>query len=383
MKLLLYFSVCAVVLVAVLICRSPAHAADEIIRVDEYRLQSGHQSLTPWVRPPVEHPEGNLPNRARRELGKMLFFDPRLSRSGSLSCAGCHNPMFGWTDGLPTARGDHGQKLARATPSVRNSGYEYLHMWDGRIESLEAQALEPLKSGEEMAMPLATLVQWLKSTAGYRAAFARAYPEEAISAVTLSKALGVFQRSIVSPATPFDRWVAGDAAALSAEQVRGFAVFLDSRQGNCVSCHAPPHFSDMGFHNIGVEDKLGQAKDEGRFSQVPIALMRGAFKTPVLRDVGSTAPYFHDGSALTLQAVIDHYEGHHMTRENLSPTLKVIDLDRRQERELLSFLAALNSPTQAVELPYLPQSSDPIPWRSWSNTPVASPANPNHRTQNK
>lgn len=136
------------------------------------------------------------------------------------------------------------------------------------------------------------MLDWLRDTPGHQAAFSRAYPDEALSSATLSKALGVFQRSIVSQTTPFDRWVAGDDAALSAQQVRGFAVFLDSQQGNCVSCHSPPHFSDMGFHNIGVVDPLSQSVDEGRYAQIPLASMRGAFKTPALRDVGSTAPLF-------------------------------------------------------------------------------------------
>src|SRR5688572_17709107 len=167
-------------------------------------------------------PAGNEPTKERVELGKMLFFDPRLSADGNLSCAGCHSPMFGWSDGLPTAKGAKSKVLGRATPTVVNSAYNSIQMWDGRKSSLEDQAMGPMESMDEMAMDLKALFAWLGKSPAYRADFAKAYPGEAIDHKTVSKALASFERTVVSSDSPFDRWLRGDAKAMTPQQVRGF-----------------------------------------------------------------------------------------------------------------------------------------------------------------
>src|SRR5262249_44778575 len=154
----------------------------------------------------------------RTELGKMLFFDPRLSSQGNLSCAGCHNPVLGWSDGLATAKGLKSKVLGRATPTITNTAYNAIQMWDGRKSTLEHQATGPMESPDEMASDLQAVFKWLNESPGYQAAFAKAYPGEPIGAGTLSKAIASFERTVTSTNSPFDRWVRGDAQAMTAQQ---------------------------------------------------------------------------------------------------------------------------------------------------------------------
>lgn len=156
-------------------------------------LQAGHPSLAKWrlaAEPPS--PDNNAPTADRVALGKMLFFDPRLSRDGNMSCATCHNPMFGWSDGLPVARGFRSEALARATPTVVNTGYNSIQMWDGRKATLEDQAMGPMEATQEMNMNLPVLFKWLNENGAYREAFKKAYPGEAIDSGTLSRAIAAY-----------------------------------------------------------------------------------------------------------------------------------------------------------------------------------------------
>lgn len=336
-------------------------------------LEAGHPSLADWALPATPpHPADNAPTPARVELGKKLFFDPRLSGDGNMSCGTCHNPLFGWSDGLPTAKGVKSQVLARATPTVINTAYNSIQMWDGRKASLEDQAMGPMMTNVEMNMDLERLFTWLSSNAEYRTAFAQAYPGQPVDADTLARAIASFERTVVSNDTPFDRWVKGDAQAMTSAQVRGFAVFVDENKGNCAVCHAGANFTDNGFHNIGLKSFSDAEPDLGRFGQKPIRLMRGAFKTPTLRELARTAPYFHDGSALTLDEVIRHYESGGEARENLSPNMKRLNLSAAERADLLAFLQALNSaPTQLV-LPTLPPEASPVLLRPVEGNPVAN-----------
>ncbi|MEQ8232164.1 MAG: cytochrome c peroxidase [Gammaproteobacteria bacterium] len=329
--------------------------------VDGYVLEAGHASLQPWLladAPP--HPADNAPSAARVELGKMLFFDPRLSGDGNMSCATCHNPLLGWSDGLPTAKGVKSRVLDRATPTIVNAAYNAIQMWDGRAASLEDQALGPMEANVEMNMDLPRLYAWLRSDAVYRAAFEHAYPDEEIGASTVARAIASFERTVVSKESPFDRWVRGDADAMTPQQVRGFAVFVDPAKGNCAVCHAAPNFTDDGFHNVGLASYGVEQPDLGRYAQKPLGLMKGAFKTPTLRDVAHTAPYFHDGSALTLEDVVAHYERGGEVRENLSPNMQDIALSAAERADLVAFLHALSSPPAPVVLPTLPTRPSPI-----------------------
>jgi cytochrome c peroxidase len=318
----------------------------------DYVFQAGDPSLGAFVLGAVPYPQGNAPNAARVELGHTLFFDPRLSGDGNMSCASCHNPALGWSDGLPTARGVKSTVLGRASPTVFNTGYNSIQMWDGRKKSLEDQAMGPMQANVEMNMDIAKLFQWIGSSAGYKALFARAYPGEPINEDTLSKAIASFERTVVSRNAPFDRWVKGDAAALSARQVEGFKVFVG--KGNCVACHSGANFTDNGFHNLGLASWGVAEPDMGRYAQKPVPAMRGAFKTPTVREVARTAPYFHDGSAKTLMEVVNYYDRGGDVKTNLSPNIRPLGLSLAEKQALVAFLESLSSPYQTVAVPELP-----------------------------
>lgn len=336
----------------------PVARATTVIDTDGHTitLTAGHASLQKWKLPASPpHPEDNAPTPARVELGKALFFDQRLSGDGSMSCATCHSPMLGWSDGLPTARGIRNLTLERASPTVVNVAYNTIHMWDGRKRSLEDQALGPMESAAEMNTDVRRLVTWLGGNDGYRRLFAAAYPGQPIDTGTLSKAIASFERTIVSNSSPFDQWVAGKADALTSDQVKGFALFIDPRKGNCSACHSGANFTDNGFHNLGLPSWGKDNPDMGRYAQRPVAALKGAFKTPTVRESAHSAPYFHDGSARTLVDLVDFYAKGGVVKTNLSTNMKQLDLDADERRQLVSFMEALSSPRQPFVLPELPR----------------------------
>lgn len=317
-------------------------------------FKAGHKSLAPWKLGDVPYPEGNKPNPARVELGKMLFFDPRLSRDGNMSCATCHSPLFGWSDGLPTAKGFKSQVLGRASPVVTNTAYNSIQMWDGRKKSLEDQAMGPMLSNAEMNMDIPLLMKWLNANTEYKAAFDKAYPGEKIDETTVAKAIASFERTVISNNSPFDRWLKGKKKAMTKQQVNGFKIFVDPNKGNCDVCHSGANFTDNGFHNIGLASFGDKNPDLGRYSERPLRLMKGAFKTPTLRDISYSAPYFHDGSAATLEDVVEHYAKGGVVKTNLSPNMKALNLTTQEKQDLVEFLKALNSPQENFTLPILP-----------------------------
>jgi cytochrome c peroxidase len=300
------------------------------------------------------YPVQNKPTPERIALGKMLFFDPRLSRDRNMACASCHNPMFGWSDGLPTGRGFQGQLLDRASPTVVNAAYNTIQMWDGRKKDLEDQAMGPLEAAPEMNTDLESFFKWMNGNEAYKAAFAKAYPGEPVGPEAFRKAVASYERTIVSRNSPFDRWVAGDVKAMSKQQLRGMAIFMDKAKGNCATCHAAPNFTDNGFHNLGLASFGKDNPDMGRFVHKPVAVNKGAFKTPGLRDVERTAPYFHDGSAKTLLDVVEHYDRGGDVKTNLSPNMKPLGLTQRDKEDLVAFMKALSSPPLKVTFPSLP-----------------------------
>ena len=307
-----------------------------------------------WLLGDPPQPADNLTTPARVELGKALFFDPRISGNGTVSCASCHNPSLGWSDGLRTGVGINGSVLGRATPTVVNTAYNTQFMWDGRKKSLEDQALGPMKTAEEMKTDFAAALAMLNGLPGYRAMFQAAYPSEGVSEETVAKAIAAFERTVVSKDSRFDRWVAGDRGAISAQEYRGYKLFMDSGKTNCAACHKPPNFTDNGFHNIGIAHPAGQ-DDPGRFKIRAAAVLKGAFKTPTLRDIELTAPYFHNGAAKTLEDVVEHYARGGVDRSNVSPDVRALDLNAQEKAELVAFMRTLTSPIQTASLPALPQ----------------------------
>ena len=318
-------------------------------------FEAGHESLQVFLLPVApSFPLGNYPNRERIALGKMLFFDTRLSGDGNMSCATCHNPLYGWSDSLPTAKGFHRKVLNRASPTLINTAYNSLLMWDGRTKSLEDHAMAPKEAAAEMNMDIPGVLEFLNANEGYKAAFAKAYPDEEIAEDTVSKAIASFERTVVSRNSSFDRWVRGDAGAMNYRAVNGFRLFMDPQKGGCGICHSGPNFTDNGFHNIGLGSYGRENADVGRFAQEPQKPMKGAFKTPTVRDSELSAPYFHDGSATTLEEVVDHYEEGGIITTNLSPNMKRAKLSKKEKRDLLLFLHALTSEHEPFTLPKLP-----------------------------
>lgn len=324
-------------------CPPLTAAADGEIEVHSWRLEAAPQ------------PEDNRSTPARVELGKALFFDPRLSGNGALSCASCHNPSLGWSDALPTAVGMNGKVLGRATPTILNTAYNTQFMWDGRKKSLEDQALGPMLAADEMNADMKAVLERLRSNQGYREMFQRAYPGEPIDEQRVAKAIAAFERTIVATDSPFDRWVAGDDNAMTPSQLRGYKVFVDPAKGNCAVCHAPPNFTDNGFHNIGLAPREGTEPDLGRYNIKKVAVNKGAFKTPTLRDIERTAPYFRDGSATTLRDVVDHYVRGGKDHSNLSSSMRALDLSEQEKEDLVAFMRSLTSPARTFALPTLPQ----------------------------
>lgn len=299
--------------------------------------------------PPV--PADNKITPARVDLGRALFFDPRLSGSGSMSCATCHNPSLGWSDGLPTAVGEGMKRLKRHTPTILNSAFNKLQMWDGRFASLEEQALGPITSADEMNMDMKVLLERLQAIDGYKPLFDRAYPGEGINDRTIAKAIATFERTVVSGVAPFDRWIKGEARALSPAAKRGFELFKG--KANCVACHEGHNFTDDGFHNIGVKPLPG-FDDPGRFAKVPVKAMKGAHKTPSLRDVTLTAPYMHNGAYATLREVVEMYNRGGDAKENLDPNMKELGLSPREVDDIVEFMKSLTGRDAPVVVPRLP-----------------------------
>ena len=300
---------------------------------------------------PMDVPQGknNLSTPERVELGKFLFFDPRLSGSNFISCATCHNPALGWSDAQKTAVGHGMNTLGRATPTILNTAYQRFQFWDGRAKTLEEQALGPIVAGGEMAQPMDTLLVELKGIPGYVKMFEAAYPGEGVTPEGIGKSIAAFERTIVSTDSDFDRWLKGVDGAMSDAALRGFEVFKG--KANCVACHSGFNFSDNGFHNVGLKDM----DDMGRYKIKPINVLKGAFKTPTLRGVALTAPYMHNGAYNTLEEVVDHYNaGGFENAGTLDPNMKKLNLTKQEKQDLVEFLRSLTGDPMQITVPELP-----------------------------
>lgn len=288
-------------------------------------------------------------NQALVDLGSRLFFDPRLSGDGTMSCSTCHDPQKGFSDGLPRAKGRGGKTLTRNSPSVVNVDARTPMFWDGRAATPEEQALMPVTNPDEMGQDVDKLIADLDKVPEYVARFLRAFGDSAITEARIGKALAAFERTLVSAGAPFDRYLGGDKSALSKEAEKGLQLF--EGKGACVTCHDGPHLTDAGFHNIGIA-----GDDVGRFKVVPIAILKGAFKTPGLRDVELTAPYFHDGSAATLRDVVVHYNRGGVVHDNLDASMKPLSLTDPEMDALVAFLRALTGNVATPVPPRIPVS---------------------------
>lgn len=348
---------------------APAQAARTVVDSDgeTVTLEAGHPSLKKWLLPDSPPaPADNPWTQAKAELGKKLFFDPRMSGTGQVTCVSCHLPERGWEDGLPTAVRYGGKVMKVASPTIVNIAYNGIFMWDGRLPTLDKQAFvgQGIKAdinagAEERGIQEGAHIERLKAVKGYQTEFAKAFPDlpanQRITRETIAKAIASFERTVVSNTSPFDRWVKGDKSALTDSQVNGFMVFVG--KGNCATCHSAPNFTDDGFHNLGLKSYADPDHHKGRMAQKPKpAKTDGAFKTPTLRDIAQRAPHFHDGSAKTLLDVVEHYDRGGDVKTNLSANMKSsLGLTADEKKDLVAFMEALSSPQKPFVYPVLPE----------------------------
>jgi cytochrome c peroxidase len=286
---------------------------------------------------PIAWPSDNPYTPEKAELGRLLYFDPRLSADGSVSCSTCHAPNYAFTDASPVSSGIGHQKGTRNAPTIINGAYSTVQFWDGRASSLEDQAVGPMANLVEMGSTKDAVVSKLKSIPGYRPLFTQAFGTEDFTIDHVAKAIATFERTVLSGNSAYDRFQAGNKKAMSAPQIRGLKVF---QKAKCDKCHKDAMFSDNAFHNLGSGlDKPDP--DLGRFAVTHDPKDWGAFKTPTLRDIAETSPYMHDGSLKTLREVVDFYDKGGTLNKNLDKDIKPLKLSSDQRSDLVEFLRAL------------------------------------------
>jgi len=297
----------------------------------------------------------------KAELGRMLFFDPILSKNQDMSCATCHNPSLGFSDGLPTAQGSDSNPLPRNTLSLWNAGYETILFWDGRAPTLEAQMSVPLHAENEMGGNDTETVSRLKAIPAYADLFTKAYGNsDSITAANMASAIAAFERTLVSHDSPFDKYAAGQFDALTAQQRRGLNLFR-SAATRCFECHAAPTFGNDNFFVTGVSDSAGQAHDKGR-AAIASDGNDGAFKAPTLRNVALSAPYMHNGSLATLEDVIDFYAKGGGADHGFKVDRQIVpfELSAQEKEDLVAFLYALTDESAMPEIPKSVPSGLPV-----------------------
>lgn len=294
--------------------------------------------------PPIPWPEDNPYSRDKAELGRLLYFDQRLSSDQTVSCASCHNIRCGFSDCRSLPIGINHEVGSRHSPTVINAAYSTHLFWDGRAKSLEEQCKGPLANPKEMTDAKDVheahrqCAEQVKRISGYKPLFKKAFGSDEIDIDQIAKAIATFERTILSGNSPYDRYQDGDTAALTEEQVKGMQVF---EKAECARCHAGYNFSDGRFLNIGVGMDAPHP-DLGRYAITHLDNDRGAFKVPTLREVEHTGPYMHDGSLKTLEAVIDYYDKGGNKNKNLHPLMRPLHLSDQDKKALLSFLKALS-----------------------------------------
>ncbi len=313
--------------------------------------------------PEVEHPADNPHTTEKETLGKTLFFDPRLSGSGQIACASCHDPDLGWADGRTTSFGHSRKQLARNSPTIRNTAFQQRLFWDGRAESLEDQARQVLLNPDEMRSGPEHVVALLEKEPGYQELWQKAFGEEPVSIDLAAHALACFERTVVGGTSRFDSFMKGGAAALTEEALLGMDLFR--REARCINCHNGPAFSDGGFHDLGLSNYGRPFEDIGRGRITNEPADTGKFRTPSLRDATATLPLMHNG-LFELQVALTLYNAgmpKPVRRENQaddprfpvkSPLHKTLGLNKQDLADLTAFLTCLEETTRRVRPPVIP-----------------------------
>ena len=306
--------------------------------------------------------------KARIELGRALFFDPRLSGTGQMACASCHDADLGWADGRTTSFGHAFKQLRRNAPSILNAGLLPRLFWDGRAASLEDQALMVFENADEMHNNAAVIQQVVAQSKGYRERFAIAFGDDAVTLPRILSSIAAFEDTVRSDgSSAFDKFLAGDQAAMSDEAITGLHLFRT--KARCANCHNGPLLTDHSFHDLGLSYYGRELEDLGRYRVTHEAADVGKFKTPSLRNVTRTAPYMHNG-LFDLDGVVNMYSAGMSTlrrkpgQENdplfptKSPLLKKLDLSKEEKRAVIAFLESLEERRRRMRPPELPALGD-------------------------
>lgn len=305
--------------------------------------------------PAVPIPANNLQTPAKVELGKQLFFDPRLSGNDHWACATCHNPSFGYSDGLPRSLGFGDEKeLGRHSPTIINVAYNSSQFWDGRAATMEEQATRPIVAPREMNADPKAMIQKITAISGYNEQFQQVFGEQP-SLKTIGMAIAAFERTVISGETAFDRYEKGDKKALTDQEKRGLILFVS--KAACTQCHAGPNFTDNSFKNLGLPQAGPLKEDLGRYEVTKDPKDKGAFKVPSLRNIAMTAPYMHTGAFATLDEVVEFYNQGGGPGSNKTPKLLKLNLTDSEKKDLVAFLKSLTGTLPPVVPPQLPPRS--------------------------
>lgn len=281
------------------------------------------------------------------ELGKMLFFDTRLSGSGKISCATCHQPELNWTDGKERSIGHEGAVNKRNSPTIQNTWFYNKLFWDGRSNSLADQAFAPINSETEMHSEMHEVMRRISKTKDYPGLFKNAFDDDEINPDRLTIAIAIFEKTIVSGKSRFDKFLEGNKKALSNSEIRGLHLFRT--KARCMNCHNGPLFSDNQFHNSGFS-----GGDAGYYKVTHKEEDMGKFKTPSLRDVAKTGPWMHDGQFSDLKQIISRYSVAKFP-PGTDSLLKNIGLTGKEQKDLLAFLTIISAPPVEFKRPVLPE----------------------------
>lgn len=331
--------------------------------------------------------EANPLTRAKIELGRQLFFDTRLSKDNTISCASCHAPEFGYAKNTQFGEGVGGQKGSRNSPVAYNRILSALQFWDGRAATLEEQAKGPIANPIEMSNTHDVCVSHLGEIPGYKVQFEKVFPD-GVNIDNVAKAIASFERALVTAPSPWDYYeqlrnfekvyaddltdldalktdepdvyeeytklkAAADAHPMDDSAKRGAELFFGEKAG-CTACHVGANFSDEKYHNLGV-GMDAEKPDLGRYEITKDEKDKGAFKTPTVRNVALTAPYMHDGSQKTLEEVVEWYDKGGHPNPNLDPKIKPLKLTAEEKADLVAYMKALTGELPKVEAGRLPE----------------------------
>ncbi len=283
------------------------------------------------------------------ELGKMLFFDPRLSKSGFISCNSCHNLSMGGTDNIKTSIGHKWQQGPINAPTVLNSGMNLAQFWDGRAKDLKEQAGGPIANPKEMGFTHEMAEKVIASIPQYREYFKKAFGSDKVTIDRITTAIAQFEETLVTPGSKFDKWLEGDKNALNKEEQEGYALFKSS---GCTQCHNGPAVGGTSYQKMGVY-KPYETKNPaiGRMDVTGNEADRNVFKVPILRNIELTYPYFHDGEAATLEQAVETMGRIQLNRE----------FNKDEISKIVAFLKTLTGNQPDIKLPILPPSNNDTP----------------------